>query len=184
VNDPDESVEMRWYERANLESASVVKIRSYEAVYHELAEAKAWLFGLGPGQFSSVVAFWRTPPLYLRHFYTELDRSYNPQGSIMYNPRVGVLSLVGEIGFVGFGAFAVLTGVIFLRILRQYRSGAYDACPWARRLAITWCGWMVLFLGLNLLTDYLNFGVIPFVTWAGAGLLWDPPATPKPSEAP
>jgi hypothetical protein len=172
-----EAFHEEWYERDRIERTFDPKIGVYHDVARHLARNGNWLFGEGPGRFSSVVAMRSVAPLFARYFYAELDpRRYNPGGSIIHYPRTGVLSLVGDVGLIGFVLYAWIYVYVFLRIFRRMRRGVYDPYPYGRVLAAAWCGWAVLFAMLNVMTDYLNFSICPFLTWVGAGLFWKTPA--------
>jgi len=165
-----------WYNRQNLKTVFDVKQQAHINVYETLKNNRSQLLGAGPGQFSSVVALWNNAPLFLRYFYHELEKGrYNPQGSIMLYSRTGFLSLYGDIGVVGLMLFLAIYAVTFWHIFRQFLAGKYDRCKWARHLAVCWCGWALLYALLNCITDYLNFGITPFITWTIAGVLWLPP---------
>jgi hypothetical protein len=172
-----EAFHEQWYARHRVERTMESKIDVYRDVSRHMTRNNKWLFGEGPGRFSSVVAMRTVSPLFARYFYAELDpRRYNPGGSIIHYPRTGVLSLLGDLGVIGFGLYAWMFVYVFARIFRRMRRGVYDPYPYGRVLAAAWCGWAVLFAVLNGITDYLNFSICPLLTWAGAGLFWRTPA--------
>ena len=165
-----------WYSKVALSQSANTKKQVHEDVVSVLTKNNTWFIGEGPGRFSSVVAYWNYSPLFLRYFYAELEQArYNPHSSIMLYPRTGILSLLGDTGILGLGLYLVLCISVFWRIFSQVRKGLYDTSFFAKIMAICWCGWSVSFLFLNILADVLNFGPLPFLTWAWAGILWRPP---------
>jgi len=163
------------YESHAISLASQEKLRVYQNVGSTLPRENRWLLGMGPGRYSSVVAMWNTTPLFLKHFYAEIySQRYNPHSSIMLYPRSGVLSLLGDVGLLGLACYLSTLAVIAMRVLRQLKHGQYDGSPAARNLAICWLGWVTFFVLLNFITDYLNFGLTPLLTFAWGGVVWNP----------
>lgn len=169
-----------WYSQTTISRTLASKIRVHENVFRELSESRTWFLGKGPGQFSSVVALWNRAPLFNRYFYAELEQKrYNPRSTVMLYPRTGFLSLLGDTGLIGLGLYIFLCAYAFWHIFQQTWRGAYDSSPFAYCAAVSWCGWMAFYFLLNLLADVLNFGLLPFLTWSWAAILWHPPIPDK-----
>lgn len=166
----------RWYVPEQLEETGSVKLQAYKDVYKVIGSGKRALYGAGPGNFASVVGLQNESTLALMYFYKDFNQlEYNPGGSIMGAGSNGIVSIWSELGYGGIILYLGMYAVMFWHILRQIRRKQYDQIPYAKSLAMAWCAWIVFYLALNFIIDTFVSGILPFVSWAWAGMVWEPP---------
>jgi hypothetical protein len=166
----------RWYIPEELEETASVKLQAYKDVYKVLGAGPQALYGTGPGNFASVVGLQNESNLALTYFYKDYEPlEYNPGGSIMGVGSNGMVSIWSELGYGGIILYLGMYAVIFWRILLQIWRREYDHIPYAQTLAMAYCAWVVFYLGLNFIIDAFVCGILPFITWAWAGMVFVPP---------
>lgn len=166
----------RWYIPEQLMETGSVKLQAYKDVYKVIGKGNNALYGAGPGNFASLVGLQNESTLALMYFYKDFaPLEYNPEGSIMGTGSNGIVSIWSELGYGGIIVYLGMYAVMFWHILRQIWRKQYDQMPYAKTLAMAWCAWIVFYLALNFIIDTFGYGILPFISWAWAGMVWKPP---------
>ncbi len=152
-----------------------------QAYYNIFVRARqdmpAWFLGAGPGNFASGIGVVHRSMLAEKHinyvYLTFSGRLEMVGGSITQHITTGFSAVYSEFGPLGLLLFFGLHGYAAWRVFRQFRRGAYRS-PLRRALAEAFIPTMLLYLGLNLLSDFLNDTFLQVGVWVWAGLVWKP----------
>lgn len=161
-----------------------------QAYYNIFVRARddmpVWLLGAGPGNFASGIGMVHRSMLaekYVNYIYlTYSGRREMYGGSITQHITTGVNAIYSEFGPLGLLLFYGLHGLAVVRILRLYRAGAYRS-PIRQALAEAFIPTMLLYLGLNLISDFHSDTFLQVGVWLWAGAVWKPDAAAPPPEA-
>jgi len=107
----------------------------------------AWLWGLGPGQYTSFVGMNREAPAYVA------ERRTTSESATQYTyPDMQWTSLIGEYGLGGLAGVALLVGGVLAGGARRRRAGPVTGVvtPWEEGLVLAVPGLvLVLVLGMT-----------------------------------
>lgn len=156
-----------------------------QAYYNIFVRARhdlpAWYLGAGPGNFASGIGMVHRSMMaekYVNYIYlTYTGRLEMVGGSITQHVTTGFSAIYSEFGPPGFLLFFWLHAAAAWHVFRQLRRGAYRS-PLRRALAEAFIPTMLLYLGLNLLSDFLSDTFLQVGVWLWAGLVWKPDAEP------
>ncbi len=154
-----------------------------QAYYNIIVRARddmpVWLLGAGPGNFASGIGMVHRSMLaekYVNYIYlTYSGRREMIGGSITQHVTTGLSAIYSEFGPFGFLLFFGLHGMAVAHVYRQFRKGAYRS-PVRRALAEAFIPTMLLYIGLNLISDFLSDTFLQVGVWLWAGAVWKPDA--------
>ncbi len=156
-----------------------------QAYYNIFVRARrdmpAWFIGAGPGNFASGIGIVHRSVLaekYVNYIYlTYSGRMEMVGGSVTQHVTTGVSAIYSEFGPLGLLLFFGLHGLAAVRVLRQLRRDAYQSVV-RRALAEAFIPTMLLYIGLNLISDFLSSTFLQVGVWCWAGLVWKPDSEP------
>ncbi len=157
-----------------------------QAYYNIFVRARhdmpAWFLGAGPGNFASGIGMVHRSMLaekYVNYVYlTESGRREMVGGSITQHVTTGVSAIYSEFGPLGFLLFFGLHALALFHVWRLFRKGAYRS-PLRRAFAEAFIPTMLLYLGLNVISNFFENTFMQIGVWLWAGMVWKADAGPE-----
>ncbi len=151
----------------------------YNIFVHARRDMPAWFIGAGPGNFASGIGSVHNSMLaekYINYIYlTWSGRLEVAGGSITQHVTTGLSAIYSEFGPLGVLLFFGLHIMAAAHVLRLFRRKAYRT-PIRRALAEAFIPTMLLYLGLNLISDFFHNTFLQVGIWMWAGAVWKPDA--------